>query len=260
MNIPVKDYDKIYHTIQGLGQGGYGNVLLALNKFDRQYYAVKMINIDKMIKKNFLKNRRTIPLETIRSNTLNSIFEEARILHQLSFAPDNCYPSIVCYYDCFTDSQQIFMYIVMQYVSGVTLNNFMTILQSINDRDLYETNLVYITKSILKTLNYIHGKNIVHGDLKPNNIVIHFLGQESNLSQSEIIQMLKQKPINEQLYIPVIIDFGISCDVEIKNSCHKTAGTGRYIAPEVFKYSQLFNTSDIWSLGVMSLVSQVTHI
>ena len=83
-------------------------------------------------------------------------------------------------------------------------------------------------KSLLQTLEYIHFKNIIHCDIKPENIIIN----ENN--------------------VPIIIDFGISQfsnDVPLKR-----VGTLDYISPEIVELESTggcySSKVDIWSFGV----------
>ena len=99
---------------------------------------------------------------------------------------------------------------------------------------LTETLLCYITSQILEGLNYLYKCNIVHRDIKPQNIII-----------------------NENLEVK-IIDFSIAKDIsDIKEEeiTLKCGGTQFFIAPEVIKQKTIklkdFHKIDLFSLGVM---------
>lgn len=77
---------------------------------------------------------------------------------------------------------------------------------------------------IASTLAYLHSRNVVHGDLKPKNVIISAKG-------------------------PVLIDFGISAI--IKECAEGLSGTPVYLAPEVLRGAFFSPRSDIYSLGVM---------
>lgn len=75
----------------------------------------------------------------------------------------------------------------------------------------------------------MHGRNIVHGDIKPDNI--HFRGVDDDIIK--------------------LIDFGTSKRIDVKHQMHAIYGTNAYfIAPEVFEknYSE---KCDVWSCGVI---------
>jgi serine/threonine-protein kinase/endoribonuclease IRE1 len=129
-----------------------------------------------------------------------------------------------------------------------TLNDFIkgklpTIPRSaIQDKD--------IIGQIILGLSYLHGKNIVHKDLTPNNVL---------LSKKEDLILVK------------LIDFGLSKQLKDGKSSFsqtKNLGTMGFIAPELLKNSKKTNippkptfASDIWSLGVVVffVLSQGEH-
>ena len=80
-------------------------------------------------------------------------------------------------------------------------------------------------------MNYLHQNNIVHGDIKPQNI--HFKDQNDHIVK--------------------LIDFGTSRRVNEKHAMHGIFGTSYYLAPEVIEgtYSE---KCDVWSLGVILFI------
>ena len=99
---------------------------------------------------------------------------------------------------------------------------------------LSETFLCYVAYQILEGLKYLHRCNIIHYDIKPNNVVI-----------------------DDFLNIK-IIDFSTSLDItEIKDPYIKLKyrGTSLYMAPEVIKREKInikdFHKIDLFSLGIM---------
>ncbi|MBL4703667.1 MAG: serine/threonine protein kinase, partial [Flavobacteriales bacterium] len=91
-----------------------------------------------------------------------------------------------------------------------------------------------IIKGILDGLKYIHSKNLIHRDLKPGNIMLHY--QDADI-------------------IPKLIDFGISKNTgDGQTVSSELLGTVEYMAPEQFnaeKYGGITPATDLWSLGVM---------
>lgn len=84
-----------------------------------------------------------------------------------------------------------------------------------------------VSKHIMAALHYLHRKQYVHGDIKPENILyenrtmgFHFL----------------------------LADFGLSTRIDSKTSC---VGTQIYFAPEVWIGAPRDYGLDIWSLGVV---------
>jgi calcium-dependent protein kinase len=84
---------------------------------------------------------------------------------------------------------------------------------------------------LLGAVNHCHAKDIVHRDLKPENFIFTTKAKDAEV---------------------MVIDFGLSCAVDIKHHMHMhtRVGTPYYIAPEVLK-KDYTAACDIWSLGVI---------
>jgi serine/threonine protein kinase len=164
-------------------------------------------------------------------------------LIQLSYKP--CNDNVVCYYDVFRDNNII--YIVMQYVQG---QNLLETVQSVKRYVKLFPNFVYdfmlfLLKDILQGLAYVHSKGIVHGDIKPDNIIV------------KTSYKLMDKNNNTNLagsYRPMLLDFGLACSMN-NQSCDGASGTPTYVAPEILTLQRRNFESDIWSLGITIIKS-----
>jgi len=88
--------------------------------------------------------------------------------------------------------------------------------------------LIPFFRKIVKGVGYLHSKNILHRDIKLDNILL-----DKNLN-------------------PKIIDFGISSIYSKYKKIYDTAGTPVYLAPEVITAKgEISMKSDVWSLGVL---------
>lgn len=88
-------------------------------------------------------------------------------------------------------------------------------------------------KQIFSTLAYCHSNEIVHRDLRPENILVEGIGEACNLK---------------------IIDFGYS-RVWTRETAKGSQGPPYYIAPEIMNNKVIYDSScDIWSCGVMFYV------
>jgi serine/threonine protein kinase len=133
------------------------------------------------------------------------------------------HPNIVRYISKGTDKEGI--YILTEYIDGLTLNEF-----RLKKPDYFkkEENIRKILLQLLSALDYLHNHQIVHLDLKPDNILITSNGNNLKL-----------------------IDLGLSysdCYSEI------TGGTQSFGSPEQFTHPQLIDyRSDLYAFGKIVL-------
>ena len=131
------------------------------------------------------------------------------------------HPNIVKIYDV---SFGKINYIVMEYVDGVTLKDYID-----HKKLLPFKEALYYTCQILSALSHAHAKNIIHRDVKPQNIMI---GRDGNIK---------------------VMDFGIAkmLNSESITMTDKAIGTVNYISPEQASGKTVGYSSDIYSVGVM---------
>jgi serine/threonine protein kinase len=89
----------------------------------------------------------------------------------------------------------------------------------------------------LKALAFIHGKMIVHLDVKPSNILFKRISTHQNSNSNEMT-----------LYC-ALCDFGISKFAD-DSLLYGSNGTLPFMAPEMLEYKSFDNTVDIWSAGM----------
>jgi len=126
------------------------------------------------------------------------------------------------------------MYIIMSACNGGEL------FERIQTEDGFsEKKASGVFANMLSAIYYLHSKDIVHCDLKPEN----FLFKENSESLSNI-----KDPWQIQL-----IDFGMAKVVRWRKYYRRKSGTPQYMAPEVLegKYNQ---SCDMWSMGVILFV------
>lgn len=127
-------------------------------------------------------------------------------------------------------------FVVMELIPDGNLLDFLNKISknrtSFNERDA--ANLV---NQIVLALSYMHGLNIVHRDLKLENIMIQRM-VDPETKKSEIILKLT--------------DFGFACEIDPAKGEKLSLGSPMYIAPEVIKSQKYDSRCDVWSLGVMA--------
>ena len=139
-------------------------------------------------------------------------------------------------------------YIVMEYINGGELSDYLKKYIEKYGKPFSEEIVQYLMKQIISALIYIHDLNIIHRDLKLENIMVNFDSEKDK----EELNMMKAKI--------KIIDFGFAIMLSSKFSLTNSAvGTFMYMDPKILKEFDnqiLVDKSrgygkevDIWSLG-----------
>jgi serine/threonine protein kinase len=114
-------------------------------------------------------------------------------------------------------------YIVMEYVPGPSLRALIA-----NEAPLEPTRAIEITLQILEAAQFIHDQGVIHGDLKPGNVLLNPGG------------------------LVKITDFGIACcaggNITATGSLF---GTVHYLAPERLRGAEATKASDLYSIGII---------
>ncbi|ABP67661.1 protein kinase [Caldicellulosiruptor saccharolyticus DSM 8903] len=197
-----------YSVIEKLGSGGMSIVYKAKDKVLNRHVAIKVLRSEFANDEEFLSRFRT----------------EALAAASLS------HPNIVSIYD--VGEQEGMHYIVMEYVNGKTLKEFIKETGRVSTKDA-----VTIAIQVLRALDHAHKKGIVHRDIKPQNILIDENG------------------------IVKVTDFGIARAVSTGTiiNTNLTIGSVHYFSPEQARGGYVDNRSDLYSLGVV-LYEMVTGV
>ena len=203
---------KKYEILSKLGSGSFGSVYLARNKYTNEKVAMKQI---KKSSANLLSD--------------GEITDEIEILKNLD------HPDIVRIIESFNTKNSYIL--ITEYCEGGELFDQVK-------NQLSETQIAVIFKQVLSGLAYLHSNNIVHRDLKLENILIH--------------EKEKSKTTGEDLFNIKIIDFGTARIFDKNKNPQSIVGSSYYIAPEVLR--QKYNKEcDLWSVGVILYMFIVGH-
>ncbi|KAI9315523.1 kinase-like domain-containing protein [Dichotomocladium elegans] len=186
-----------FQFFQTLGTGSFGRVHLAQSRHNGRYYAIKVL-------------KKT---EVIRLKQVEHTNNEKHILEHVAN------PFLINLWGTFQDDTNLFM--VMDYVPGGELFNVLRKSKRFPDHVAK-----FYAAEVLLALEYLHNKNIVYRDLKPENLLLDSKGHIR------------------------ITDFGFAKYVP-ENVTWTLCGTPDYLAPEVIQSRGYGKAVDWWSLGVL---------
>lgn len=193
-----------YQLVEFIGEGGMAKVYKALHPELQRYAAIKIMHA------HFFKDDEFI----------SRFKNEAKSLAMLR------HPNIVQVYDASISGK--FPYIVMEYIRGKTLREFIL---EYNNRQarIPITYALRITYSIGLALAFAHQNDMVHRDVKPGNVILEESGRV------------------------VLTDFGLAQlgPEEEEKEKEEISGTPAYISPEQALGRATDPRSDQYSLGVI---------
>ena len=187
-----------YEILAVVGAGGMSDVYKAKDHVLGRFVAIKVLKQEFAEDVNFVTKFRT----------------EAQSAAGLE------HPNIVNIYD--VGSEEGFHYIVMEYVEGITLKTYIE-----KKRQLSYKEAISIAIQVGRGIEAAHNKNIVHRDIKPQNIMISTEGKVK------------------------VTDFGIA-RAATSNTIHSDVmGSVHYSSPEQARNGFVDGKSDIYSLGIV---------
>eukprot|EP00931_Biecheleriopsis_adriatica_P117911 TRINITY_DN93390_c0_g1_i1.p1 TRINITY_DN93390_c0_g1~~TRINITY_DN93390_c0_g1_i1.p1 ORF type:complete len:564 (-),score=74.78 TRINITY_DN93390_c0_g1_i1:109-1770(-) len=196
-----------YSQVKKIGSGGFGVTVLVR---DPQGELCVM---------------KTIDISRLSRDQQEDAVNEAKVLASLK------HPYIVRYRESFLEGSSSSTYaslaIVMEYCEGGDLQNRIA-RTKYSSGSFSESQILAWIAQVLLVLKYIHGRLVIHRDLKSGNL---FLTKEDQIR---------------------VGDFGISKCIESSSVVDKsTLGSPYYLAPEICTRNLFGPASDIWALGVI---------
>ncbi|KAG0280147.1 Protein kinase [Linnemannia exigua] len=192
------DPSTLYSKIKKVGQGASGSVYVAKHLTTNTKVAIKQMDLSLQPRKELVVNEILVMKESTN-------------------------PNIVNYLDSFLVKGQE-LWVVMEYMEGGALTDV------IDNNKLSESQIACICLETCKGLQHLHSQNIIHRDIKSDNVLLDSLGHVK------------------------ITDFGFCAKLtDQKNKRATMVGTPYWMAPEVVKQKEYGAKVDIWSLGIMAI-------
>ena len=191
-----------YIIVKLLGEGAFGKAYLAKTDKDQNQYVIKQVIMEGMTDQ---EKRET--------------FNEAVILKKLD------HPNIIKFKEVFLQRKpKEALNIVTEFADGGDLGQK---IENQKKQPFTESQILDYITQICLALQHIHGKKIIHRDLKSNNVF---------LMKSGIVKLG---------------DFGIARAVKTWEKAKTLVGTPYYLAPEIIENKPYDSKCDIWALGVL---------
>ncbi|KAI0395289.1 Pkinase-domain-containing protein [Xylariaceae sp. FL0594] len=188
----LNDFD----LLRTLGTGSFGRVHLVQSKHNQRFYAVKV-----------LKKAQVVKMKQVEHTN-----DERRMLGEVK------HPFLITLWGTFQDAKNLYM--VMDFVEGGELFSLLR-----KSGRFPNPVAKFYAAEVTLALEYLHSKNIIYRDLKPENLLLDRHGH------------LK------------ITDFGFAKRVPDKT--WTLCGTPDYLAPEVVSNKGYNKSVDWWSLGIL---------
>ncbi len=195
-----KKFDADFELLKLLGKGGFARVYEAQNRVSRERLAVKV----------YFKSA----LDHLVRNEIQSL---KRLDHPKIV-------KLICYYDHPKN-----IYLCMEKVCGGELFDRLT--NKKRPHPYTEATARDVCRSLVSVIKHCHANDVVHRDIKPDNIMMVSLADESDIK---------------------VVDFGLA--VITTGFIHGTVGTPLYRAPEMWNNNVYGKPVDMWAIGVVSYI------
>jgi serine/threonine protein kinase len=195
-----------YRLLDELGSGGMGAVYRAQDRLTRQFLALKQVHAEEYLDAGGSDEGSDV----VRLN----LAQEFRVLAGLP------HPHVIQVLDYGFDEKQC------PYYTMELLENAQTILDA-GEPSPFSTKIELLMQ-LLQALAYLHHRSVIHGDLKPSNVLVAGRGVK-------------------------VLDFGLSMlGGQSNDTISTTAGTLPYMAPEVLAGAPPTAAADLYAVGVIT--------
>ncbi|KAF8945725.1 Serine/threonine-protein kinase [Haplosporangium gracile] len=203
-----------------IGRGSFATVYKGHHRVTKEPVAIKSVLRSKLTKK-----------------LLENLASEINILKGIR------HDHIVALVDCRETETHI--HLVMEYCSQGDLSQYIKrkgdgppSLPSPPGGGLHEVVVRHFLKQLASALEFLRSKNLIHRDLKPQNLLLH---PSSNAKDGS----------GYELPVLKIADFGFARSLPHLSLAETLCGSPLYMAPEILRYEKYDAKADLWSVGTV---------
>ncbi|KAI8057281.1 kinase-like domain-containing protein [Syncephalis plumigaleata] len=196
--VSTGDPTRFYSKIKKIGQGASGSVYVARSFTTNMKVAIKQMDLSNQPRKELIVNEILVMKESQHPNIVNYL--DSYLVHSNE------------------------LWVIMDFMEGGPLT------EVIEQNNMNESQIACICYETVKGLQHLHERNIIHRDIKSDNVLLDASGQVK------------------------ITDFGFCAKLTERHNKRATmVGTPYWMAPEVVKQKEYGAKVDIWSLGIMAI-------
>ena len=213
-----------FEFLSKLGEGSYGQVYKVLSKLNNKVYAMKKLDMLKILRK-----------EGARAYELT--YNESTFLQILN------HPHVVKYYKNFEIGKE-YLYIIIEYIPNGSLKNYIDA-QAKFKKHIPEELMWNIFLQCMEALAYIHSQGVIHRDIKPENLLLDN-NMVVKIGDFGVSALLNEKDGNNQY---VNAKYNMLKNKENLENHGTIVGTRGYMSGEI-EDQEYDQKVDVYSMGI----------